>query len=436
MTNNVHYLHGRPREIAGFMRVGFSDHRQIEQLVSAGDLPPSRFVIDAANFKRQTSLIRTLRDEKAEIVLDSNAAELSTKGRFGGANRLAPWAMDDRPLEKDDFVPGTNRSVIEPIGRFAIENRISTVMSPNHYLGDGESGWFKVDQQSCISLREFLDRKGGQNIAIDYPLIITYAQLRDPDTRKILLDGLSDLPFDYLWLRISGFGADATAAGIERYIQALFEFHAWGKPIITDHVGGLTSFAISTSGAASGFSHAITGKERFSASNWVDPKSKKGGGRGGKTIYIPGLDRRLTITDARKMFDDARTSREIFGCPDKSCCGDIERMLSNPEAHFVRQRIRQTKELSNIPESLRSEKFVTDYVEQARRRADRALKLKKADEDIKKMISKSQKRLVRLEETLTNLQERMGPVEYAAEAIKRSADFGNGPLGEEGRANE
>ena len=97
MTGNVHYLHGRPREIANFTRVGFSEHRQVEQFLSAGALSATRFAIEAANFKRQTSLIRTLRDEKAEIVLDSNVVELSTKGRFSGAMRFAPWAAADRP---------------------------------------------------------------------------------------------------------------------------------------------------------------------------------------------------------------------------------------------------------------------------------------------------------------------------------------------------
>jgi len=432
MTDNVHYLHGRPRAIADFTRVGFSEHRQIEHLLSAGAMAPSRFVIEAANFKRQTSLIRTLRDEKAEIVLDSNVAELSTKGRFSGAMRFAPWAAEDRPLERDDFVVGTNRSVIEPISRFAVDNGVGTVMAPTHYLGDGEYRWFKIDQRSCEALRHELDRRGGEHIAIDYPLIVTYAQLRDPDTRKILINGLQDLPFDFLWLRVSGFGADATAAGVERYIHALFEFHILGKPIITDQVGGLASLAISAFGAASGFAHAVTGKERFSASGWVKPKVKNGQGSGGKTVYVHGLDRRMKVPDARKLFEDARTSREIFGCPDKSCCGDIEKMLSNPEAHFVRQRRRQV----NAPESMRSETFVTDHVEQARRRADRAMKLKKADDDSKKMILKSQKRLTRLEDVLVNLQEQLGPVEYAAEASKRMFKPAAGSEGAEGHAHE
>ena len=95
-----------------------------------------------------------MRDENAKIVLDTNAAELSTKGRFSGAVRAAPWAAKDRPLEVEDFMPGTNRSIIEPIADFAVDKKVSTVMAPTHYLGDGQHGWFAIDRKACTALRE------------------------------------------------------------------------------------------------------------------------------------------------------------------------------------------------------------------------------------------------------------------------------------------
>ena len=115
--------------------------------------------------------------------------------------------------------------------------------------------------------------------------------------------------------------------------------------------------------------------------------------------------------------------------------GLIDMMLSNPEAHFVRQRTRQVSELSNAPESLRSATIVTNHVEQVRRRADRAIKLKKADDNSKKMISKSQGRLTRLGEVLVNLQEQLGPVECAAAAGKRAFVPEEGLKGAEGLAH-
>lgn len=98
MTDNGHYLHDRPREIAQFARVGFSEHHQTEQLLSAGKLPVNRFVIEAGNYERPSGLIRTLHDENAEIILDTNVAELSTKGQYAGEARFRPSPRNRGPL--------------------------------------------------------------------------------------------------------------------------------------------------------------------------------------------------------------------------------------------------------------------------------------------------------------------------------------------------
>ena len=120
MTENVHYLHPPPTSIAQFLRVGSTGHRQLEHLLSAGKLPPTRYVVDAASYDKQIDLIKALQELGTEIVLDTNAAELSTIGRYEGVYRDAPWARADRPLDGEDFIAGTNRSVIEPIAHFAV----------------------------------------------------------------------------------------------------------------------------------------------------------------------------------------------------------------------------------------------------------------------------------------------------------------------------
>ncbi len=422
MSQNIHYLHSRPRQIAQFTRVGYSDHVQTEQLLSAGKLDGQRFVIDAANFERQSSLIRSIHDENAEIVLDTNVAELSAPGRFSSAVRAAPWSNKDRPLEIDDFfIPSTNRTVVDQVADFAVEKKISSVMAPTHYLGEDQYHWFEVDRRACIALRQSLDRKGGAEISIDYPLIITYSQFRDPEFRDGLINGLRDMPFDCLWLRISGFGADSKAAAVARCIKGLFSFHALGRPIIADQVGGLASLALCAFGASSGFSHGISGKERFSAKEWLKPKTEGSFGQV-KTVYIPALDRRLKIRDARKMFEDARTSREMFGCPDHTCCGDIERMLSYPEAHLMVQKGRQVSDLSQTPETMRADRLISEHIELARRLSGRAMNLKKIDDDAKKKISNANTRLIRFEETLTNLHEQLGPTNFANELSGHSGD--------------
>lgn len=324
MSDNVVYLN-KPREIAQFMRVGFLEHVRCEHLLSAGKLSARRFVIEAANFERQAALIRSLKDENAEIVLDTNAAELSTKGRFSSSVKAAPWAVEDRPLDPLDFLPGTNRSVIDPIARFAVEKKVAAVMAPSHFLGDEQDHWLDVDRRSCEELRISLDRLGGDHIAIDYPLIVSYSQFRDPKFQARVLAALQDLPFDYLWLRVASFGADATAAGIERYIRAMFVFHGLGRPVIADQLGGLASLAVSAFGASSGFAHGAEGKERFSVSGWINPRKKKGGGRGGKTIYVEGLDRRLPIVEAVNCSTKHARREKFLGAPTEPAAAILTR---------------------------------------------------------------------------------------------------------------
>lgn len=420
MSENVVYLHGHPREIAQYMRVGFLEHRQCEHLLAANKLGVRRYVIEAANFERQAGLVQTLKDKRAEIVLDTNAAELSVIGRFSGSAKAAPWAAEERPLEPDDFVSGTNRSVIDPIALFALGEGVSAVMAPAHYLGDGQAHWFSVDCNACIALREALDRLGGAHIVIDYPLILSYSQFRDTTFRRQIIQGLRDLPIDRLWLRVSGFGADATGSGIERYVHGMFAFHKLQRPVIADQVGGLASLAVCAFGASSGFAHGTEGKERFSAYGWVKSRGRASGGSG-KTIYVDGLDRRLKVAEAYQLFDDSMTARAVLSCPDLSCCGDIDRMLSNPEAHLLVQKGRQVQDLSSTPESLRTDRFLTEHLEQSRHKADRATRLKKADDEMKAKIAKASKRLNRVEEALVSLHEQIGPVAFAEEARVRAS---------------
>ena len=90
MSATVHHLHGHPKPIGQFLRVGNSGHRQLETLHSAGRLPIDRVVVEAAWFEPQKDLVRALREAGAEIVLDTNVAELSALGRYEAIARRLP----------------------------------------------------------------------------------------------------------------------------------------------------------------------------------------------------------------------------------------------------------------------------------------------------------------------------------------------------------
>lgn len=421
MAGNVVYLHGKPREIAQVTRVGFREHGLCEQLLSANKLTSRRFVLEAATegTRRQKSLVRLLKDRQAEIVLDTNCAELSVPGRFSGSAKSAPWAVEGRALEAADFTAGTNRSVIEPIARYAIKTEVTAILSPSHFLGENDQGWRSIDLKSCEALRKALDQYGGGHIRIDYPVIASYAQFRDPSFRKSLCEELRNLPIDRVWLRIAGFGVGATGVGISRFIEGSGDFHDLGIPLIADYVGGIASLAVAAMGGVSGFASGLEGKQRFDASNWLKP-SGSSRGDGSKRIFISGLDRSLSIVELRQLFDNTRTSRQIFGCSDPACCGDVDKMLRNPEAHQAVQTGKLVKSLSEIPESLRAEQFLGKYLFERVKIAERANKIRNMDDDLRKKIGKSAKRLELAYESLSGLHDNMGNIEFPAEAKFRN----------------
>ena len=420
MSENIHYLHPRPPQISQFLRVGSTGHRKLEHLLGGGKLPPTRFVIDAASYDKQIDLIRALKEVGAEIVLDTNAAELSTIGRYRGTVSGAQWAHPSRPLEREDFVAGTNRSVIEPIARFAVARGVNAVLAPTHFITEAQSPWWTIDVDACIALRVALDREGGKHIEIDYSLITSYATLRDPIARDQIITRLRYLPFTNLWLRISGHGADATPIGIRRYIGASLEFRQLDKPVIADHLGGFAALAFVAFGAGSGFAHGAGGKERFNASNWNNSKTSSGG-NGEKRVSISGLDRQIGVESARSLFENTRSARSILGCSDHTCCGDIETMLRNPEAHQLRQRDMQVRDLSGAPMTQRPKRFLDEHLTKAERVAKRAAKIKLGDKDMKKIFEKARDRLDKMQDVLGDLHKTLGDAPHPPDCPMRGS---------------
>jgi hypothetical protein len=283
-------------------------------------------------------------------------------------------------------------------------------------------------------LRVALDREGGSHIAVDYPLIVSYAQLRDPAFRKRVMEGLANMPKGHLWIRTSGFGGDTTATGMARYVEAVYALQELNRPIIADQVGGLAAIAACAFGATSGYSTGIDSKQKFDAGSWLKT-NKQGGGGGGKRIYIPGLDRTLSVEDARALFNDAKTSRQFLGCRDATCCRDIDQMLANPEAHRMVQETRVVEALSNTPESDRTDEF-RKHVERRRQEALRATRLKNASDAMRKTLAESAKRLDRIQDQLKGLHERTGRPDFALEATLRTGHVPGGPNGSQGRTGK
>lgn len=402
MSENVVYLHGQPSPIGHFLRVGTTGHRQLENLVGAGKTMPDRIVIDASAAGRQQELIQSLREAGAELILDTNVAELSSPGRFSGAAREAPWANPLAVLGPEDMKPGANRDVIGQIARYAIAHGFHAVLAPTHILDGSPDPLFGIDRDAAAALRRALDAEGGTKIDIHYELNIKNAALRDPVQRRAFIAGLADTPYSSLWFRVSGFGADATPMGLRRYIAAMLDFTRLERPIVADGVGGLAAMAIAAFGAAGGICHGVAEKERFDASSWAKPPKAGGGGRE-KRVLIAAIDRLLSIKQLDTLMA-APGARKALSCHDRHCCPHgLEDMLRDPKAHYLRQRARQISELARVPDSRRVRHFLDRELAPTERAARNAAKLNVADDTLTELLSRSSNRLEKMHAVLEDL---------------------------------
>ena len=244
-------------------------------------------------------------------MLDPTVAELSSVGRFEGTSKGLAWGNKTRPLDHVDFQGVEEGTVARQIADFAAARNVDTVLAPTHLLDGARDQWISIDARSTLLLRAALDRAGRSDIAIDYQLIIPYGALRDSAHRRVLVELLRSLPFDNLWIRVAGFGADATPFGVRRYISGLSDLHAMQKPIIADCVGGLAALGVTAFGAAAGIAHGVAEKERFDAGAWRRRPRAGGGGQNGR-LYLPGLDRHYKLADVRTIM--GRQGREATSC--------------------------------------------------------------------------------------------------------------------------
>ncbi len=420
MADNVVFLHKPPQQVSHHLRVGFSGHRQLDALAQSGRLPVSSVVFDAAAFAHQRDLAGSVAEAGGEIILDTNCAELSSIGRFEGAVRSAPWANPDGVLSEDFFVRKGNFDLFGRIARFAVEVGVHGVLAPSHYLADGSvDKWLQIDAASCVALREALDREGGKKIAIDYPLMIKMASLRDPIQRRRFIGGIKDLPFDNLWLRISGFGSNATAMAARRYIASATEFHKLERPIISDGVGGLIGLAIAAFGTAGGVCHGAAEKERFDASSWAKPKEDGGGGGREKRILVVGMDRLLSQKQADAIMS-APGARKLLSCNDPSCCvhgyGDTIKLS---KGHFLYQRAKQLGQLSKVPEQRRVQYFLDHDLKAAAQTSQKTTKLKGLGDFLNKLLDENFSRLDKMRPVFEDLYKRMNDTDRSLRPVRR-----------------
>ncbi len=374
----------KPR-LAQFVRIGEA-HKKLADLHASGRLPADRVVVDASRLRHQRELIEALQDDGAEIVLDTEVAELAAPSKVGGHSRHAPWASagDGGLVGPEQFEADAASDVIGQIARFAVSSRIDTVLAPTHYLGDPSvTDWSVVDARACALLREALDREGGQHIAIDYPIIAPHTQLNSDAFRGGLMRMIVDLPVENVWVRASGLGSDAGPLTMKRYLSAMAGLHNMGKPVIADQLGGLPGLVAMAFGAASGVAQGIGERERFDARAWYQPpppRNEDGFGRAVR-IGIPGLGKSATIKEL-ELLVSARGGRKLVACGDRRCCPHgLKDMIDDPRRHAAYQAFSSVRALEDVPHLSRERYLLNGPIAEADRLARGIKQLKPSESE-------------------------------------------------------
>jgi hypothetical protein len=395
--------------VADFLRIGDTGHLLLADLHAEGRLPAQRVVVDASRLRYQRELVEAFRADGAEIVLDTKAAELSVPAKCGAHTRGAPWftVNNGEPLGPVHFGKSAPSDVIGQMARFAREHRVHAVLAPSHFLREGsKSPWLAVDRDACLRLRAALDREGGSEIAIDYPLILAHTALNDHGVRGEIVAGLTGLPFDNLWVRASGFGSDGAPATTRRFITALWGLHNLGKPIIADYLGGgLVGLASIAFGAVCGLAHGIGERERFDARSWHKPPQPRSDESGGPPVRaaVPGLDKSLTVAEL-KLLAKAREGTRLVVCLDRACCRNgLDDMIRNPRHHAAHQRFERIRELARTPDSNREQHFLDGEMTRVDRTARQVKELRTGEEQMTRRLLEHSRRVERLRTTLEHL---------------------------------
>lgn len=412
-----------PAPIAGYVHIGSSGHRQIANLVSAGRVSIKHAVFDACHIDQQQELLELLREHGSEIVLDTKIAELSALGRFNGSCRKLPWANDDRPLSHDDF-KNSGDKIINQIADFAVARGVDVLLSPTRLNESYNSSTLKADFDLCEKLRSLLDQNGGKDISLDFPLLTRMTSLSDKAVRSALCRDLKNLPYDYLWMKLGGFGYDCSPTALRRLINVVPEFHDLGKQVVIDQVGGMAALALVSFGAVSGIGHGITLNEKFDISDWN--KFSDGSGFIRNRYYFPALDRLLYKAEAEELMS-LKGARSLLACNDRNCCPlGFQDTLKEPKAHFLNKRQKQIEAIEKIKPERRHRFFLEKILAPTDRTARQAARLN-ASESLSKILKRTSERLDKFRAVLEDLSETRGDDVVVPPMIKeRSVNHGKG----------
>ncbi len=354
--HNLRLLRPVPDPIPWYVRVGYNDHKLLENKLSAGDARINRVVIDAAYLKRHASLIKVLQARNAEIVLDPRSAELAMPAGQRDVMQHLPWSALARESDPSGYDDAAIHGIARSIAEAAVSHGFSAVLAPAHYLSTPSDSWIDVDIELTKALRQELDALGGNEVRLYYPLLIPYGWLSSRETMIALAGVLSTVPINAVWLRVSNFQNDKSAAAVRHYIEGARALLSSDRPLIADHVGGLSGLAVLACGAAGGLAHGIGIREGFKVANWQ--KTNRGNFGVRTRAYVGEADLYIDTKTFGPVLDNP-VIRSRMGCKNKQCCPrGLDDMFGNAKGHTINTRFEQLALLAQSTESQRTGSFI------------------------------------------------------------------------------
>ena len=427
--NKVTYLHGTPPEIGLLHRVDRQDHRMLEKLHAANRFRPSRAVFSATSIATQSDLLKVLKDDGVEIVLDPNTVDLSSVGRYGGKSADLPWAITNRPLKPADLL---EPELLQRIAVFAAEYGVNRVLAPSCFNADLEDNALALNIEAAHRFGEILKEIAGDQVAVDFVLATRYRAFNDRANRVRCVSRLSQGDFEYLWLRIADYGADAPASKIQRYILSASDYSSLRKPLIADLSGGVAGLAPAAFGVISGIAQGVSSLQRLDASSLLSlpkprPALEEGGGFGiPRRVYLPQLDRALKVRDLQTILN-SRGARRLLLCQD-DCCPHGAEMLENPKAHSLNQQIKQIRRLQAVPFHRRTEIFIDREIKEMSRTARQTSQLRVGDPSLVKILGRAAKNIEDKRMVLEGLQQRADGKLFTAPPLPASSPANDGTI--------
>jgi hypothetical protein len=382
-----------PDPLALDLRPGRNDHKPLLEFAATGDAAFHGVIFDPSVQHLHKELLERTLAQNQDAVLDPRTQPLATEGGYSGALGKLPWG-GDRPHSPADFIDAAGRRRVGEIATFALDNGYTQVMAPTHILSGANDPWLAIDVDNARHLRGGLDRRNGTRIPLIYPLAIPYAALRNRDELSAIVTAIQRAPVASLWLAVESFGSRSTPTATLNFLDAAAELHRLAIPVIADTVGGLVGLSLLAFGAAGGLSHGVTFGEHRSTKAWKKQRDNDDGFGLARRVYLPGVDMLLKPDQARALLEAGSRAKAMFGCRNPNCCPrGIVDMLENPARHFLFQRTSQISELTQIPQQLRPQRFLDQYVRPATDQALAVANIRWERKEMADAASRHRKRL-------------------------------------------